>query len=125
MLAVAVVPLALVVGHLPDRQPGAVTAQPAAAIATPSFAPAWVAVQTGATSRITLNTAAGQQGAAQTLTPAADCGVNLGAAASQLLTLRGSTGEPASASLASYLCRVDRGEGEEERHVLLPGRRPV
>ncbi len=103
VLAVAVVPLALVVGHLPDRQAGAVTAQPAAGIVTPSFAPAWVAVQTGATSRITLNTADGQQGAAQTLAPAADCGVNLGAATSQLLTLRGSTGGAASATLASYL----------------------
>jgi len=103
VLAVAVVPLALVVGHLPDRQAGAVTAQPAATIGTPSFAPAWLAVQTGTTSRITLNTAAGQQGAAQTLAPAADCGVNLGAATSQLLTLRGSTGGAASATLASYL----------------------
>ena len=34
--------------------------------------------------------------------PAADCGVNLGAAASQLLTLRGSTGGSFSPSLASY-----------------------
>src|SRR6478609_3464001 len=102
VLAVAVVPLALVVGHLPDRQAGAVTAQPAAGIVTPSFAPAWLAVQTGTTSRITLNTAAGQQGAAQTLAPAADCGVNLGTAASQLLTLRGSTGGAFSQSLASY-----------------------
>ena len=56
VLAVAVVPLALVVGHLPDRRPAAATAQPAAASARPSFAPAWVAVQTGTTSRITLNT---------------------------------------------------------------------
>ncbi len=103
VLAVAVVPLALVVGHLPDRQAGAVTAQPAATIGTPSFAPAWLAVQTGTTSRVTLNTAAGQQGAVQTLAPAADCGVNLGSATSQLLTLRGSTGGALSPSLASYL----------------------
>jgi hypothetical protein len=101
VLAVALVPLALVVGHLPDRAPST-TAQPAATIGTPSFAPAWLAIQTGATSRITLNTVAGQQGAAQTLAPAADCGVNLGAASSQLLTLRGSTGGAPSASLASY-----------------------
>ena len=103
VLAVAVVPLALVVGHLPER-PEATSASviPAADPAMPSFAPAWLAVQTGATSRITLNTAAGQQGAAQTLAPAADCAVNLGPAAGQLLTLRGSTGGALSPSLASY-----------------------
>ncbi len=101
VVAVALVPLALVVGHLPERA-ASTTVQPAATIGTPSFAPAWLAIQTGSTSRITLNTVAGQQGAAQTLAPAADCGVNLGAAASQLLTLRGSTGGSFSPSLASY-----------------------
>jgi hypothetical protein len=103
VLAVAVMPLAVVVGHLPDRpEATSATVVPAADLAAPSFAPAWLAVQTGATSQITLNTVAGQQGAAQTLAPAANCGVNLGTAASQLLTLKGSTGGAASASLASY-----------------------
>ena len=86
--------------------------------------PGWP-IQTGATSRITLNTATGQLGAAQTLAPAADCGVNLGAAARQLLTLRGSTGGSPSAPAGLVPERVDRGEGEEERHVVLPGRAPT
>ena len=103
VLAVAVVPLALVVGHLPERAaaPASVEAAPAA-VSTPALTPTWLAVRTGTTSSITLNTVDGQQGAAQTLAPAASCGVDLGPAASQLLTLRGSTGGAFSETLASY-----------------------
>ncbi len=103
VLAVAMVPLALVVGHLPERAaaPASVQAE-AATVSTPGLTPTWLAVQTGYTSKITLNTVDGQLGAAQTLAPAASCGVNLGPAASQLLTLRGSTGGAFSESLASY-----------------------
>jgi len=74
----------------------------AAALSTPALTPTWLAVSTGAVSSITLNTIDGQQGPAQTLAPAASCGVNLGPAAGQLLTLRGSTGGAFSESLASY-----------------------
>ena len=110
VLAVAVVPLALAVGHLPDRQSGAVTAQPAADISTPGFVPNWIAIQTGATSRITLNGPAGPIGSPQSLAPAANCGVGLGATP-QLITLQGSItpgAGPATpgafdSGLASYL----------------------
>ncbi len=101
VLAVALVPLAVVVAPMASRPAGGTTAPPAA-LATPAPTPTWVALQTGAVSSITLNTADGQQGAAQTLAPAASCGVNLGPAASRLLTLRGSTGGAFSESLASY-----------------------
>ena len=90
VLAVALVPLALVVAPLAGH-PAGTTAQPAA-VTTPGLTATWLALRTGTTSSITLNTVDGQQGAAQTLAPAASCGVNLGPAASQLLTLRGSTG---------------------------------
>ena len=103
VLAVAMVPLALVVGHLPERAAAPAPVQAAAAaVSTPALTPTWLAVRTGSVSSITLNTVDGQQGAAQTLAPAASCGVNLGPAASQLLTLRGSTGGAFSESLASY-----------------------
>jgi hypothetical protein len=102
VLAVAVVPLALVVGHLPERA-ASTTVQPAA-LTTPAFVPNWIAIQTGSTSRVTLN---GPDGvvATQSLAPAANCGVNLGG--SELITLAGSTTPgtvgPYSAGLASYL----------------------
>jgi hypothetical protein len=105
VLAVGLVPLALVAAPLalPTSQ-GATTAQGATVPAAGGFTATrqWLAVQTGTTSSITLNTAAGQQGAAQTLASAAGCGVNLGPVASQLLTLRGSTGAGFDPLLASY-----------------------
>ncbi len=102
VLAVAVVPLALVVAPLarPAAEKAAVQTVVAGAVAPAP--PQLLAVRTGATSSITLNTAAGQQGAAQTLAPAASCGVNLGPATAQLLTLRGSTGGALDPLLASY-----------------------
>ena len=101
VLAVALVPLALVVAPLATRTADAPTTR---TVQAGAFTPAqvWIAVQTGSASRITLNTAAGQQGAAQTLAPAASCGVNLGATTAQLLTLRGSLGGTPSETLASY-----------------------
>lgn len=104
VLAVALVPLALVVAPLPGSatdSPAVRTVQ-AGTVTIPALTPTWVAIRTGSTSSITLNTVDGQQGAAQTLAPAANCGVNLGPAAGQLLTLRGSTGGAFSESLASY-----------------------
>jgi hypothetical protein len=101
VVAVAVVPLALVVGHLPERA-ASPTVQPAADVGTPPYVPDWIAIQTGATSRITLNGPSGQIGTAQSLAPAANCGVNLGTSP-QLITLQGSTGGAPSATLASYL----------------------
>lgn len=101
VLAVALVPLALVVAPL--ARPAAPTATARTAVAgafTP--APQWLAVRTGTTSSVTLNTVTGQQGAAQPLAPGASCGVNLGPAAGQLLTLRGSTGGAMDPLLASY-----------------------
>ena len=65
-------------------------------------------MQTGTTSRITLNTAAGRRGAAQTLAPAADCGVNLGPVANQLLTLRGVDRGRLSPTLAGLVLPAGR-----------------
>jgi hypothetical protein len=102
VLAVGLVPLALVVAPLarPAAEKAAVQTVVAGAVAPAP--PQWLAVRTGATSSITLNTAAGPQGAAQTLAPAASCGVNLGPATAQLLNLRGSTGGALDPLLASY-----------------------
>ncbi len=101
VLAVALVPLTLVVAPL-ARLAEKAAVQTVVAGAVAPAPPQWLAVRTGATSSITLNTAAGQQGPAQTLAPAASCGVNLGPATSQLLTLRGSTGGTLDPLLASY-----------------------
>jgi hypothetical protein len=99
VVAVALVPLALVVGHLPNQRAGT-TAAPAAGVVTPNFASGWLAIQTGSTSKITMSAGTVQQ--TQQLAPAADCGVNLGPVANQLLTLRGSTGGAMSPTLAAY-----------------------
>ena len=100
--AVGLIPFGLaVVSNLPADEPPS-TIQAATGISTPAYVPNWVAIQTGATSRITLNGASGQLGAPQTLAPAANCGVNLGPDASQFVTLEGSIGRAFSGSLASY-----------------------
>jgi hypothetical protein len=99
VLAVAVVPLALVVGHLPDRT-APTTVQPAALTASPYVAN-WIAIETGSTSRVTLNGPDGLVGT-QSLAQAANCGVNLGGSP-QYITLEGSTGGGTPvAGLASY-----------------------
>lgn len=101
VLAVAMVPLALVVGHLPERA-ASTTVQPAAVVGTGAFVPAWVAIKTGSASSITLNNASGQLGSPQTLAPAADCGVQQGAASSRFLTFQGTTRTAFTEDLASY-----------------------
>ena len=97
VLAVAVVPLALVVGHLPDRT-ASTTVQPAA-ISAPPYVPNWIAIETGSTSRVTLNGPGAPVGP-QSLAPAANCAVNLGGP--QFITLQGSIGAAPTAGLASY-----------------------
>lgn len=103
-MVVGLIPFGLTaLGGLPAAAPPeAATIQPAADIQTPTYSPAWIAIQTGATSKITLNTANGQQGPAQTLDKANQCGVDQGAASSRFLTLKGSTGGAFTESLASY-----------------------
>ena len=100
--AVGLVPFGLaLVGSFPAAPPPA-SIQAAATVGTGSYAPAWVALTTGTGSSITLNTASGRLGAAQTLAPAADCGVNQGPAATRFLTLQGATARTFSEGLASY-----------------------
>ena len=102
VLAVALVPLALAVGHLPQRA-ASTTVQPAA-LTAPAYVPNWIAIQSGSTSRVTLNAPDGVV-RSQSLAPAANCGVNLGSSP-ELITLQGSTtagtAGPYSAGLASY-----------------------
>ncbi|HET6966853.1 MAG TPA: hypothetical protein VFI44_01190 [Ornithinibacter sp.] len=97
--AVGLVPFGLaVVSSLPAAD-APTTVQPAA-LSTPAYVPNWVAIETGATSQVTLNGPDGRIGNAQSLAPGANCGVNLGTP--QLLTLAGSTGGNVQAGLASY-----------------------
>ena len=117
------VPFAIAfVGTLPAAAPPSSTVQAASGIGTGPYVPAWVAIKTGSASSVTLNGAGGPLGAAQTLAPAADCGVNQGTAASRFLTFRGATHELQRGPRVVPE-RLDRGEGEEERHVVLPGER--
>ena len=97
--AVGLIPVALTAVHLP-RAADAPVVQPAAD--PPSFTSRWIAIQTGTTSKITLNDASGQIGAAQTLAPDTNCGMNQGAASTRYVTFTGSTGGAFSESLASY-----------------------
>ena len=100
--AVGLIPFGLaVVSTLPSADPPS-TVQAADTVGTGSYAPAWVAIQTGATSSITLNNASGQVGAAQTLAPGADCGVVQGAAAARFLTVEGTTRTNFTEGMASY-----------------------
>lgn len=78
------------------------TIQAADTVGTGAYIPAWVAIQTGAASSITLNNAAGQLGAAQMLAPGADCGIVQGAVSSRLLTVAGTTRTSFTEGLASY-----------------------
>src|SRR5574338_898026 len=94
--AVGLIPVALTAVHLP-RAADAPVVQPAAD--PPSFTNRWIAIQTGATSSITLNNASGQIGAAQTLAPDTNCGMNQGSAATRYVTFTGSTGGAFSESL--------------------------
>ena len=64
-----------------------------------------------------------RSGAAQTLAPGADCGIDQGAAASRFLTVEGTTRTELHRRHGVLPERVDRGEGEEERDVVLPGQR--
>lgn len=100
--AVALVPfgLAVVTAIPPADTPSTVGA--ADTVGTGAYVPAWVAITTGATSSITLNTATGQVGGAQTLAPAADCGIGQGAPSSRFLTVSGATRTGFTEGLASY-----------------------
>ena len=98
---VGVVPFGLaLIGSLPADTPATVPA--ADTVQTGGYAPAWVAIRTGATSSITLNTASGQLGAAQVLAPGVDCGVAQGTDSSRFLTLEGTTRTNFTEGLASY-----------------------
>ena len=100
--AVGLIPFGLaVVNILPTAGPPSTT-QAADTVGTPAYAPAWVAIQTGTASSITLNNASGQVGAAQTLAPGADCGIVQGAAASRFLTIEGTTRTNFTEGMASY-----------------------
>lgn len=99
---VGLIPFGLaVVGTLPPAGTPS-TVQAADTVGTGAYVRAWVAITTGATSSITLNTASGQVGAAQTLSPGADCGIDQGAVASRFLTVSGATRSSFTEGLASY-----------------------
>jgi hypothetical protein len=102
--AVGLIPFGIAfVATLPAAAPPpSTTVQAASDIGTGSYVPAWVALKTGTGSSVTLNRASGTLGSPQTLTTAADCGVNQGAAASRFLTFQGATGTSFSEGLASY-----------------------
>jgi hypothetical protein len=98
VVAVALVPLALVVGHLPERA-ASTTVQPAAS--TPGQPLGSIAIKTGATSTISLFTPTGTTPVAvETLSGDKTCGVVLGS--TRLLNLRGSLGGAFDEGLASY-----------------------
>jgi hypothetical protein len=97
--AVGLIPVALTAVHLP-RAAEAPTVQPATS--PPTFTSKWIAIQTGTPSQITLNGPSGQVGAAQTLAPATNCGMNQGVASSRYVTFKGSTGGTFDEGLASY-----------------------
>lgn len=100
--AVGLIPFGLaVVGTLPSADTPS-TVQAADTVGTGAYVPAWVAITTGVASSITLNTAAGQVGAAQTLAPAVDCGIAQGAASARFLTVSGATRTSFTEGLASY-----------------------
>lgn len=98
--AVGLIPFALNFGGTLPAADTPTTVQPAS-ISTPPYVANWIAIETGSTSRVTLNGPTGVVGT-QPLAPAANCGVNLGSSP-QLITLQGSTGGTPQASLASYL----------------------
>jgi hypothetical protein len=102
--AVGLLPFGIaVVGALPAAAPPpSTTVQAASGLGTGSYVPAWVAIKTGGSSSVTLNNPGGPIGSPQTLAPAADCGVNQGAAASRFLTFQGTTRTNFSEGLASY-----------------------
>jgi hypothetical protein len=100
--AVGLIPFGLaVVSILPTADPPS-TVRAADTVGTPGYVPAWLAIQTGTTSSITLNNGSGQVGAAQTLAPGADCGVVQGATASRFLTVEGTTRTNFTEGMASY-----------------------
>ena len=84
---------------LPADTPATVPA--ADTVQTGGYVPAWVAIRTGATSSITLNTASGQLGARPDAGAGVDCGVDQGGRA-RFLTLEGTTRTNFTEGMASY-----------------------
>lgn len=102
-LAVAAIPLGLAAASgLPTAAP--VPRTPVDVTPASTAAPlAWIAIETGATSRVTLNQGTVSSSVAtQVLQPASNCGVGQDTAANRLVTLKGSTGAAFTEALASY-----------------------